>query len=171
MKIILIGFMGCGKSTIAKLLAYKLSLRLICMDKIILEKSGRKTVREIFDTDGETVFREMEIETAKQLVGTDNAVIDTGGGAVENGIIFHYLKNNNETIVIYLKTGFNRIFTRLLKDPYKRPLFQGKKQGYELWKLREPLYTRYADICINTDGFCPEEISEKIINILKQYDD
>src|SRR5579885_2276130 len=101
--IVLIGFMGSGKSTIAKLLAEKLQYKAIEMDTLIIEKSGRISDTEIFDTDGEVRFRELEVHVAKELQDVTTSVISTGGGAVMNKLVIDYLKKNG--IVVFLKNS------------------------------------------------------------------
>ncbi len=67
MKIVLIGFMGSGKTSISKILAKNINFKWVDMDRVIIEKSGRNSDREIFDLDGEKVFRELEANTASRV--------------------------------------------------------------------------------------------------------
>ena len=73
--------MGCGKTTIGKIIARKLNLDFIDTDKLIEEREGRK-IKEIFDTNGEGYFRDKEHEICAELSNEDNKVIATGGGAL-----------------------------------------------------------------------------------------
>lgn len=159
--IVLIGFMGSGKSSIHKPLAQKLGLRPIEIDDLILKKSNRKSVEEIFEKDGEQVFRELEIETAKDLKNQVDCVIATGGGVVQNKIILDYLKTNGT--IVYLKTSFPEAEKRLAREGKTRPLFKNTKAAQKLYKLREPLYNAYSDIEVQTDGKNIEEITVEII--------
>ena len=77
MNIILIGFMGSGKSSVTHKLAKKLKYNVIETDELALIKSGRKNIKEIFDIDGELRFREIELIVAKKLIAEKNAVIST----------------------------------------------------------------------------------------------
>lgn len=161
MKFILIGFMGAGKSTVAKLLAKKLNYSLIEMDEIVLKKSKRKSINEIFQKDGELYFRELEIAVAKDLKDKDKVVISTGGGVVINKIILDYLKKGGKTI--YLKTSFSEILKRL-KNCQGRPLFKDKKLAKKLFNFRKYLYQEYADLIVETDKKSVEEIIYEIIS-------
>ena len=104
MKLILIGFMGSGKSSVGRTLAKKLQLELVELDRLVLKSSGRKSIKEIFERDGETRFRELEIAQAKKLKNKNQAVIATGGGVVLNRIILDWLRPGSQ--VIWLKAGF-----------------------------------------------------------------
>lgn len=161
MKIILIGFMGAGKSTVAELLSQKMHLQIIEMDSLVLKKSKRKNIPEIFEKDGEIYFRQLEIAVAQELQNVDNVIISTGGGIVENKIILDLLRKNG--IVIYLEASFLEI-ARRLKDDDTRPLFRNKKNAKQIYGFRKLLYEHYADFTVSTDNKTPEEISTRIID-------
>ncbi|MEK7172465.1 MAG: shikimate kinase [Patescibacteria group bacterium] len=147
MKIILIGFMGAGKSFFAKRLAERLGLESIEMDKLVLEKSGRANIKEIFEKDGEIKFRELEIEIAKELQEKNDVVIDTGGGVVLNKIILDYLKKDG--VVVFLNSSLE-IIEKRFQDDKTRPLWQDKEKFRQLHKWRLPLYQQYADVEVDT---------------------
>ena len=164
MNIILIGFMGAGKSTIAKKLAEKLSFKNIDMDKIIVEKSGRKSAAEIFEKDGELAFREYEILVANELKDEQNFVISTGGGIVMNKVNIDYLKKNG--VIVFLQNTFETSKKRINKHN-PPPLFKDLNQAQQLYDLRLPLYTFYADVVIETDDITLQEVTDKIISKIK----
>jgi len=160
MKIILIGFMGSGKTTVAKKLGEKLDLKVIEMDDLIIKKSG-KSIRQIFSENGEAQFRELETKVAKNLEKRDKCIISTGGGVVMSKINIGYLKENGK--IIFLKTSFLEI-TERLKNNNDRPLFKDKKMAKKLFIFRQKLYEEYADLIINTDGKSVEKITYEIIS-------
>jgi len=165
MKLILIGFMGSGKTTISKALGKKFNLEVIEMDDIVLKKSGRSSVSEIFDKDGERRFREIEIEVAKNLSSKNNCIISTGGGVIINKIIIDYLIQQGK--VVFLKTSFEEIKKRLSKDDnINRPLFKDKKLMKKIFNFRQLLYEEYADLIINTDNKTVNEIVNYLANLL-----
>lgn len=154
MKIVLIGFMGAGKSSVAKKLGEKLNLKVVEMDDLIMKKTG-KSIREIFHDEGEAKFRELEIETANMLRNSDNVIISTGGGVVINKVNIDNLKENGK--IIFLRTSFLEIKKRL-KNINDRPLFKNKQSAEKLFVFRQNLYKEYADLIVDTDNRTIEEI-------------
>lgn len=163
MNIVLIGFMGTGKSSVAPVLAAKLNMKYIGMDKLIEKKAG-KSIEKIFRDDGEHAFREYEIAVAKDLRNASNAVISCGGGVVMNKIIIDYLKANG--IMVGMFADFETIFKRVESD-LPRPLFKDRKVAEKLYNFRKPLYELYADKKVNTDNKSVEEVAEEIIEVIK----
>lgn len=160
MKIVLIGFMGAGKTTVAKILSYKLNLEIIDMDNLALKKSRRLSINEIFQKDGEAKFRELELEVAKGISNKDKVVISTGGGVVMNANIMNYLKQ--EGSVVYLKAGFDKIKERVMLKKVRPPLFVNIESAKKLFDIRQPLYEKYADITIETDNRNVDDIVEEV---------
>jgi len=158
--IILIGFMGSGKTTIPQILNQKTQFKVIEMDDLILKASKRKNINEIFAKDGELKFRELEIAVAKKLALKEKLIISTGGGVVMNKIILDYLKQKG--VVFFLQTNFITIKKRLKNDQV-RPLFKNKKMVFALYQFRQPLYQKYADFIINTDNKKPNQIAKEIL--------
>lgn len=164
MKIILIGFMGSGKSTLGKLLAQKLKVPLHDTDQILLEVSKRKSIPEIFEKEGETAFREYEIAACRSLRNNQNCVISTGGGIVVNKINLDYLKEQNGRI-IFLKTSWKTVLKRVGNSKV-RPLMKDKHAAKKLYDFRQNLYEYYADTMIDTNDISPAEIVNEIITKL-----
>lgn len=166
-KIVLIGFMGSGKSTVALLLAQKLGLESVEMDDLILARSGRSTINEIFEQDGEVRFRELELAVAQTLRDKTGVVISTGGGVVMNQLAVQYLSQANGRVV-FLETFLETILFRL-KGAEDRPLLKRSANfaGLEsLYTLRLPLYRHYAQSCVSTDGRTPDAIVESLMESL-----
>jgi len=160
MNVILIGFMGSGKSSVASKLAERLKYSLVETDVVVLAQSGRKSINEIFSLDGELRFREMEIEVAKKLSSKQNVVISTGGGMVINKVCIDYLKQNG--VIIFLEASFGAIVKRLESDN-TRPLFKNKDRAQKLFHFRKGLYEEYADITIKTDTLSIDEVTNSIL--------
>lgn len=163
MNIILIGFMGAGKTTIANLLAKKTKQKIIEMDELIIRKSKRANIKEIFEQDGEIVFRELEMQVASELQNTDNTIISVGGGVAMSCLNMLYLKKNG--LVFYLKTSFS-VIKKCLKNDTSRPLFQDKKEASKLYKIRQPIYEYYADTIIKTSPKTNAKTVDKIIQYI-----
>ena len=162
MKIVLIGFMGAGKTTVGRLLAKKLPIEYVDMDDLLLEKSGQSSINDIFDKDGELVFRELEIAVAKELQHRQNIVLATGGGVVMNKIILDYL--GHDGVIVFLKTSYEESDKRA--DKSTRPLFKDAAKAKELYNFRLPLYERYAEVIIETDRKTAEMVADEIVSLL-----
>lgn len=122
-QIILIGFMGCGKSTLGKKLANKMNVQFLDSDKEI-EKSVGFSVSEIFEKHGEDYFRKLEHEFLLKLKKEEKFVLSTGGGMPCFNDNIKLLKEIGDTI--YLKLSPNELTRRLLAAKTKRPLVEQK---------------------------------------------
>lgn len=159
-RIVLIGFMGAGKSSVAPVLAKKLNLLHIEMDELALKKSKQKTINDIFENQGESTFRSLERQVAKSLKLKSNIIISAGGGVVMNQKTMKYLSEN--ALVILLDTSFETIKKRLAQTSGK-PLWNNQKKAETLYKLRIPLYKKCADVVVTTDSKSIDEVVEEII--------
>lgn len=164
MNIILIGFMGSGKTEVSKTLSKKLQMEKVEMNDYTLKKSKRGTINEVFDMDGERHWRELEIEVTRELSEKKNSVVATGGGVIYNKIVIDYFRENG--FVIYLRTSFVEAVKRL-KEYHDRPLFRNVREARKLYTFRKLLYREYSDSYVRTDGKTINEISDEIIEILR----
>lgn len=160
MKIILIGFMGSGKSSVAKQLSRILNLPMLEMDELVLQKTLTNCMQEVFEKGGEFLLRETELAIAQEFAVKDHRVISTGGGVVLNKIILDYLKKPNGKI-FFLNASFQTIAFRL-KEDVKRPLFKNIGEAESLYHFRQPLYLKYADHIIEVDTKSIEKIAQEI---------
>lgn len=160
MKIILIGFMGSGKTTVAKQLGRHFNLPILEMDDLVLKKTNTKNMNEVFSKGGEVLLRETEISIAKEYAASKNCIISTGGGVGTNQMVLENLKMN-DGVVIYLKSTFESIASRLADDT-ERPLFKNKAEAEALYHHRHPLYAKHADVTIDVDAKAVEDIAHEI---------
>jgi shikimate kinase len=168
--IALIGFMGTGKTSVAKVLAQKLGKKYFELDDIIVKNVG-KSIPEIFSREGEARFRELEIEAASEVANQKNAVIACGGGIVLNKINIDQLAKEN--VIICLTASPADIFKRTSQEKGVRPLLNVAdrlQQIKTMLKTRRPLYRRAADITINTTGLTIDSVADKIMDALKEYE-
>lgn len=160
--IILIGFMGCGKSSVGIKLSYRLKRTLIDTDKWI-ENKEKTTISEIFATKGEAAFRRMETDCLKELIKTaDKQIISVGGGLPVKEENHELLKRLGK--VIYLKISPEAVYERL-KDDTTRPLLQVEDpiaRIRELLVYRGPIYEKCADSIIDVSEKSFEEILKQI---------
>jgi shikimate kinase len=160
MKIILIGFMGSGKSSVAKQLGHLLNLPIIEMDECVFQKTNTKNMHEVFAKGGELLLRETEIAIAQEYASTGNSVISTGGGVILNKIVLDYLKKTHGKI-FFLNASFETIAVRLANNVL-RPLFNNIVEAKSLYHFRQPLYLRYADQVVEVDKKSVEKIAQEI---------
>lgn len=165
--VILVGYMGCGKSTVGRRLSYRLKMPYVDTDKLI-ETQQRTTITEIFAAKGEEAFRTMETECVKGLFEyKQDYVIAVGGGLPmreENRNLLGELGT-----VVYLRAKPDTIYERL-KDDTTRPLLQGENpQGKirDMIAQRGPVYEMAADCIIDVDEKSFDEIISEIGEILK----
>lgn len=164
-RIVLMGFMGAGKTTVGKCLAKMLSCEFIDTDERIEKEQGRK-ISDIFVKDGEQAFRDMETELLKRMQdGNHDLVLSVGGGMP--------VREGNRALlqkigtVVYLKTSKEEIIKRVSGDT-NRPLLQGgtlEERVTSLMNAREKIYIETAHAEVVTDGKEPVIIAEEILRI------
>lgn len=161
--VILIGFMGCGKSSVGKALADAMGIPFVDTDGMIEEQAGRK-INDIFREDGEEYFRELETSVLKQLLSAqERKVIAVGGGLPVREINREYLKRLGT--VVYLLAKVETLTGRLEGDD-TRPMLRGgelKKRIETLMDARGELYGEAADVCVETDDKDFEQIVKEIM--------
>lgn len=167
MKIVLIGFMGSGKSSVAKRLGQLLKWPTLEMDERVLEKTNTQNMHEVFAKGGELLLRETELAIAQEYALIDNSVISTGAGVVLNKMILKYLKESSGKIV-FLNATFQTVAARLVDDA-SRPLFKNQVEAHSLFHYRKPLYLQYADQVIEVDHKSVEEIAQEIALTCGEY--
>lgn len=166
MRIILIGMMGSGKSTIGKKLASEIGANFLDMDDLIEKREG-KAITQIFEKNGESYFRALEHLMAKELMCYDDAVISTGGGVVINPHTMEALKGSG--VVVYLYLPVARIVERLKGDT-TRPLLQNTsldKRLTEVYNERRSLYETYADVILSIEDKSVETLVRELIEKCK----
>lgn len=161
--IILIGFMGTGKSTVGRILAGKLGLDFVDSDRQI-EKEQGMTIPDLFRERGEAAFRAIETDTLKRLLREGRRVIATGGGAV-------LAAENREAMraggtVVALKASPETIIRRV-GESGDRPLLAGDVAD-NVKRLHEQRKTAYdfADLSVVTDGLTADEVAERILDYM-----
>ena len=162
----LIGFMGVGKTTIGKQIAALNKVIFIDTDSQI-EKETSKSIKEIFETDGEIAFRKLETDTIRSI--NRKAIIACGGGLPAHNNNIEYLKHKGT--VIYLKASTETLIKRLEKNKNKRPLISKLTNDKLLEFIRKILKERektfkQADYTIETDNKTVKEVLREINSLL-----
>lgn len=163
--VILIGFMGSGKSSVGRMLANKLEREFIDMDDEI-EVGEKKTINDIFNEYGEEHFRELETSYLEKLSIQKNKIISTGGGVVLKPENIEIL--NRIGTVVFLHAPYEQLLENLQGDTL-RPLIQkdnAKEIILNLLTKREPIYFNAASMIIQTKGKQVVEIADEIIKLL-----
>ena len=164
---VLIGLMGCGKSSIGRLLAEELDLKMMDLDHYIVEKAG-KTIPEIFSEQGEEGFRDLESEALREVLGTP-VVIASGGGVV--------MREENRRLleahapVIWLKSSLHFLANRIQGDT-NRPLVAGRdalEALQELAEIRYPYYTQCADYILHRGKMNKAASLHAVLEYLRQW--
>ncbi len=161
--VVLIGFMGSGKSTMGIRLSYRLQYILEDTDKLIETKAGM-TISEIFAREGEEAFRQMETQLLQQLVEKKGRrVYSVGGGTPVRAVNRPLLKKLGT--VVYLRTRPETVYERLKNDT-TRPLLQGEDPLGKIRSLmaeRESAYAETADVILDVDEMTTDQVVESIM--------
>ena len=164
--IVLVGFMGTGKTVISKALALRLKRQRLCIDDMIEWKEG-EPISRIFEEDGEPYFRKIESEIVTAASKDKEAVIDAGGGVV---ISEQNVKRLKEHGLIFCLTARPEIILERTKRYSHRPLLNTDNpldSIKDLLKERAEYYKR-ADYTIDTSDITPDEAAEKIARIMEE---
>jgi shikimate kinase len=163
-RIVLVGPMGVGKTTVGELLAERLGCSFRDTDADIVAAEGRE-ISDIFLEDGEPRFRELERAAVREALAGHDGVLALGGGAVldegsrallaEHAVV--YLSMDVDEAV--KRTGLNAARPLLMINP--------RKQWRELMDARRPLYQEVARVVVDTDGRAPEEVVEAVLEALE----
>ncbi len=167
--VVLVGFMGSGKSSVGRLLARTLQGRFVDTDRLVVDRAGRD-ITEIFATDGEGFFRQEESRALRSLLGGSRLVVATGGGILtvpENVPALRRLG-----FVVWLTASEEVIWERVSRNR-KRPLLHTdnpRETVRALLAKRNPLYAAAADITVDTTGLTHAEVAGRICEAIFRND-
>lgn len=170
MKIILIGYMGSGKSTIAKLLSKSMHYEFLDLDEII-EKEQNASVSTIFEQKGEVYFRKLEHQVLKRILQSEsNMILSLGGGTPCFTNNQELLKQEN-ICTVYLKTSIDKLYERLRTQKANRPLIATKSEDEMKEFIAKHLFERsfyynQAKYIVSTDDKTPQETVLEIQSLL-----
>lgn len=165
MVVVLVGFMGAGKTTVGHIIAERLGLPFVDSDVLIEQRLGRD-IRDIFRTEGEPYFRELEHATVAGLVRGQDAVVALGGGAVEDPRSRAVLRNAR---VVYLRVSYDEAMARVRSDDF-RPML--RRPGLdEVYQRRLPVYEDLSVLTVDTDGRRPDAVALEVLAQLTRLPD
>jgi shikimate kinase len=161
--IVLVGFMGSGKSTVGRMLARQLRFRFLDTDKLV-EERAHLTIPEIFEKHGEAHFRECETSALESLRGIRRHILATGGGIVTVPGNIPLLRSLG--FVVLLKADPDEIYRRVSRNS-ERPLLQvedPRKRVLEMMATRQPLYESAAHFQVDNTRLRHEDVTAKIMD-------
>ena len=170
MAITLIGYRGCGKSTVGELLAARLGWEFVDADAVIEQRAG-KTIREIFEDSGEPEFRRIERDVMSELLQRAELVIAAGGGAVMDQRTEIAMQDSGP--VVWLNADVDTLMERIESDPvseHRRPNLTssgGRAEVEQLLQARRPIYDRCSSLSVDANRLSPEEITERILSAVR----
>lgn len=169
-KIILLGYMGCGKSTIANRLSKTTTIPFLDLDKVIEEKTNL-SINQIFEQQGEIYFRKLEHEVFVELLNSPEDLIIGLGGGTPCYANNHELLKGEDVSSIYLKASIDTLFERLVVNKDKRPLIANKNEDEMKEFIAKHLFDRsfyynHAQHKVSVDGKSIDETVNDILEIL-----
>jgi len=169
-KIVLLGYMGCGKSTIAKRLSKITKIPYLDLDKCIEERTNL-SVNEIFEQKGEIYFRKLEHEVFLELLNSPESAILSLGGGTPCYANNHELLNSENTVSIYLKASIDTLFKRLVANKNERPLIANKNEDEMKEFIAKHLFDRsfyynHAQHKVSVDDRTKDQTVQDILNLL-----
>lgn len=165
--IFLIGFMGCGKSTVAAELQNLYNMQVREMDQMIVERA-QMSIPKIFEMYGESHFRDLESNLLREIQTGSNQVVSCGGGIVLREHNVSEMKKNGNVVLLVAKP--ETILKRVSGDN-NRPILEGKKTVADISELMERRREKYeatADIVVETDDKTIQEICKEIMKKLEK---
>lgn len=160
MAVVLVGFMGAGKTTVGRLVAERLGLRFVDSDALVEERLGRP-IREVFATEGEAYFREIEHATIADVLAGPDAVLSVGGGALGDPRTRDLLQ---DAVVVHLHVSYAAAMARVGSDE-GRPMLQ-RPDLEDLYAARLEVYAAAADITVDTDGRSSGAVADDVLERL-----
>ena len=157
--IVLVGFMGAGKTTVGHILADRLGTAFVDSD-VYLERQLGRTIADVFAVDGEQHFRELEHRAINELVRGPDAVLALGGGALGDARTRAILRN---TTVVYLRVGYDEALSRVRQDRF-RPMLQ-RADLDQVYAGRLAAYAEVAAVQVDTNGRRPDAI---VLDVLRE---
>lgn len=168
--IVLIGFMGAGKTTVSDYLSTMFAMKIVEMDQMIVEREGM-SIPDIFATYGEEYFRDQETRLLMELQEESNLVISCGGGTALRECNVAEMKKNGRVVLL---TASPEVILERVKDSDDRPVLQGRKTVKDITELMEQRRERYeaaADIVIQTDHKSVLQICEELVQRLLEMEE
>ncbi len=166
MRIVLTGFMGAGKTTVGRELSRLLRWPFVDLDEEIERRAGQ-TIREIFETQGEAQFRQLERQELERALQSDSVVVAAGGGTLAQPANLDWV--SRLALVIWIKPEFSVMARRIASGRKRnRPLFRDELSAWKLYQERLPSYGR-ADLTVEVAAEeVPASVARRIVGLLQE---
>jgi shikimate kinase len=161
-RIVLVGFMGSGKTTIGAIVARRLGYAFEDMDRRIEERTGRR-IAAIFREDGEEAFRALELEEARRAAGLKRCVVAAGGGAFTRPQTRAVLQES--AVTVWIRCSLDTLLGRVAGDP-SRPLAGNRDIMRALLAEREPSYS-LADVTVDGSVGSPQQVADRVLALVR----
>jgi shikimate kinase len=169
-RLVLTGFMGAGKSTIGRILASRTGWTFLDLDTHLEARAGA-TIPQLFERHGEARFRRLESTALASALGASNTILALGGGTPEDLTNRLLVEQTPGTFTIFLDAPFPTLFDRCMLQDIARPVLQDPTAAEQRFARRHPLYTRLAQLTLDTSSLTPEETVDAILAALNQPGD
>jgi shikimate kinase len=167
-RIVLMGFMGAGKSTVGPILAERLGWRFLDADRELESETG-VTIADLFSSLGEPGFRRMEAQVVARLCAATATVLALGGGAIETESTRTLLANLSNTYVVFLEAPLEVLMQRCEQQPNAaiRPILRQPSALQQRFHSRLPYY-RSAHVTLNTEGLDPRTVADRLLHQISE---
>ncbi|MDO5329115.1 MAG: shikimate kinase [Coriobacteriia bacterium] len=159
--IALIGFMGSGKSSVAKLLSEQTGIEFVDTDKLVVQRC-KQTISEIINSRGESAFRKIEADILDEVTRDKKIIVATGGGCVESAVSRGALKN---CFVVWLNVSSKTAADRII-DFSSRPMFKDIENAENVLAQRNNRYEKCSNVEIDTDGKKLDDVVQEVKRVL-----
>lgn len=168
-RVVLVGFMGAGKSAVGRSLAQRLGWSFSDVDTLVEDRMGR-SIPEVFRTEGEAAFRIAEARAASDALDEKHVVVATGGGwAAQQGRLESL---PDGTLSVWLSVSAEEAARRVESDSAGRPLLDGADPAEQAARLLadRTCFYRLADVRVDTEGRSVDDVTTRILEILEEYE-
>lgn len=174
MNIVLLGYRGCGKSTVGRLLARARAMEFVDVDEEVCARFRRPHIAAVWQDYGEDLFREMEAVVVVETLRQDNRVIALGGGSVMHREARQAVKQADNAVRIYLRCSPGELLKRVRQDSVRsatranpHELAGSLEAIAKMLELREPIYLELAHHVLNVEALTPQQAAERVLQIMR----
>lgn len=172
MNVVLLGYRGCGKSTVGRLLAERLGARFVDVDEEVCARFGRPHIAAVWQDYGEDLFRQMEAVVVVELLRQGGGVVALGGGSVMHAEARQAVRQAADTRRVYLRCSAEELLRRVREDrgrdvtrvnPHE---LTGDLQAIQrMLAVREPVYLELADQVVEVTGLTPQQTVQRLLEM------